>query len=202
MNLEKFKGLLDQVTKVQIFALRVLDLVADVGVVSFEKVQNGEDLTVVRHESFTDGVGAGDERLQDFQSDGNDLCVTGVQSSLDRNDKLRDDWEHLGATLLKHIEDTLNGKETVWVSLLTDTLKEDGQVVMVVELHDIDLPENRVALTVLNGDGEVTSVVETSEFTGSDQTLVPGTSNWLSDKGLLLGLVQRGNFTTEATTTL
>ena len=46
--------------------------------------------------------------------------------TLDWNDKLWDDRENLSTTLLKHVKNTLNGKEAVGVLLFTDTFKEDG----------------------------------------------------------------------------
>jgi len=202
VHFEHFQGFLDQVTKVQILSLGVLDLVTDVGVLSFKEIQNGQDLSVVRHKGLTNGVRAGNKSLQNLQCDGNDLSITSVQSSFDGNDKLRDDREHLGTALFKHIEYTLDRKETVWVSLLTDTFEEDGQVVMVVELHDIDLPEDCVALAMLNGNGQITSIIETSEFTGCDQTSVSSTSSRLSDNWLLLGLSQRGSLATNTAAAL
>jgi hypothetical protein len=49
--------------------------------------------------------------------------------------------------------------------LFADSLEEDWQVVMVIELHNIDLPEDPVLGAVLDSDWQVTTVVETSEFT-------------------------------------
>ena len=37
---------------------------------------------------------------------------------------------------------------------------------MVVKGHDIDLPEKFVLRAMVNGDGEITSVVETTELRG------------------------------------
>jgi hypothetical protein len=42
-------------------------------------------LTVVGDESLADGVGAGHERLEDLQSDGDDLRVASVQGSYTNN---------------------------------------------------------------------------------------------------------------------
>jgi hypothetical protein len=58
-----------------------LNLVSEVAVVLLEEVHHGQDLTVVGHESLADGVGAGDERLEDLKCDGDDLGVAGVQGS-------------------------------------------------------------------------------------------------------------------------
>jgi len=70
--------------------------------------------------------------------------------TLDRDDKLGDDGEDLGATLLEHVKDTLDGEESVGILLLTDALEEDGEVMMVVELHHVDLPVDFVLGAVLN----------------------------------------------------
>ena len=78
MLLEHFEGSLDQVTKVHLLPLAVHDGVADVLVVLFEQVEDGQDLTVVGHECLTDGLGAEDERLEDLEGDHDNLGVTGV----------------------------------------------------------------------------------------------------------------------------
>lgn len=106
--------------------------------------------------------------------------------TLNWDDKLGNNGEHFGTTLLEHIEDTLDGEETVGILLFTDTLEEDGEVVMVVELHDIDFPEDSVLGSVLDRDGEITTIIEASELRGDDSTTVNGTgdgllNNWLGD---------------------
>jgi hypothetical protein len=58
----------------------------------------------------------------------------------------------------------LNGKETVGLLLLTNSLEENWQVVMVVELEYVYFPCNFVLGTVFNRDGEITAIVETSEL--------------------------------------
>lgn len=63
MNLEHLEGLLDEVSQVGCLALAVVDLVTDVLVADLEKVQHGEDLSVVGNECLTDGVGAAHEGL-------------------------------------------------------------------------------------------------------------------------------------------
>jgi len=164
VGLEHLEGLLDQVTQDELLALRVLDLVSNVHIVLLEQVHDWEDLTVVWDESLTDGVGASNQDLQDLEGDGDDLWVTGVQRGLDWDDELWDDWEHLGATLLQHVEASLDREETVRVLLLADTFEEDWQVVMVVQLHNVDLPEDLVWWSVLDGDWQVSAIVETSEL--------------------------------------
>ena len=167
-----------------------------------EEVEDGQDLAVVGHQGLTDGIGASDEGLQDLESDSNDFSITGVEGSynesesnhkncpsnqqegsneltLNRDDKLRNNGENLGTALLEHIEDTLNGQEAVGVDLLTDALKEDGQVVVVVELLDLNLPEDAVLRTMLNGDGEITAVVEAAELRDRDSAAVQSTSSGL-----------------------
>ena len=106
--------------------------------------------------------------------------------TLDGDDQLRDDWEHLGATLLEHVEDALHREETVWVLLLTDSLEEDGQVMMVVELGHVDLPVDFVLRPVLDGNGQVTTVVEATELTSNDVSSQRGASLWLGDLDLWL----------------
>jgi len=87
------------------------------------------------------------------------MCFT-----LNRDDKLRDDWEDLSTTLFEHIEDTLDCKEAVWVLLFSNAFEEDGQVMMVIKLLDFNLPIDLVLWAMLNGYWEVTSIVETTEL--------------------------------------
>ena len=101
----------------------------------------------------------------------------------------------LGSTLLEHIKDTLNGKESVGFDLLTDTFEENREVMMVVELSDIDFPVDLVLGSVIDSDGEISSVVEASELTGGDHSGFNGTSFRGGDLGLLLWLSERSGLT-------
>lgn len=110
--------------------------------------------------------------------------------TLDRNDKLGDDGEDLGLTVLKKVEDSLDGEEAVWVLLLTDALHEDGQVVVVVKLFDLDFPSNFVGRAVLNLDGQVSTVVKASELRGSDFSLLLCSGFRRDGFGSFNGLIQ------------
>jgi len=196
VGLEHLEGLLDEVADVEALALRVVNLVAKVGVVHLQEVHHGEDLAVVGDEGLADGVGAGHEGLEDFQGDGDDLGVTGVQGSLDRDNELGNNGEHFGTALLEHVEDALHGEEAVGVLLLTDAFEEDGQVVMVVELHNVDLPLDFVLRAMLDGDGEISTVVETTELRGHDGAAAHGTSAGLLDSSDFLGLEEGASLAT------
>ncbi len=63
VNLEHLEGLLDEVSQVGSLALAVVDLITNVLVADFEKVQNGQDLSVVGNECLSNGVGAANESL-------------------------------------------------------------------------------------------------------------------------------------------
>ena len=73
---------------------------------------------------------------------------------------------------------------------------------MVVELHNVDLPKDSVLGTVLNGDGQVASVVEASKFRGYDGTTVDGTSDGLLDLWLGNWLQKGSGLSTETLTFL
>ena len=79
MGFEHFKSVLNEVTHVKSLSLGVVNLVPKVRVALLEKVHNGQDLSVVWHEGFSDSVTAGHESLQNLQGDGNDLWVAGVK---------------------------------------------------------------------------------------------------------------------------
>ena len=105
-------------------------------------------------------------------------------------------------SLAKEVEDTLAGEEAVWVLLLTDALHEDGEVVMVVELFHLNLPLDFVGRAVLNLDGQISAVVETTELGALDLSLLDGTGSRSLNLRLFLGLVQRGWVATASLTTL
>ena len=108
--------------------------------------------------------------------------------TLDGNDELGNDGKNFGTTLLEHVENALHSEESVWVLLLTDALEEDGQVMVIVKLLNLNLPIDTILRAVLNSDGEVTAVVESAELRGRDVSFVESTGSWLLGCGLLLGL--------------
>jgi hypothetical protein len=81
VSFEHFKCLLDKVSKNEALALRVLNLVAQVGVALLEKVHHWQDLSVVRHKSLADGVTAGNQGLQNLKSNSDNLWVASVEGS-------------------------------------------------------------------------------------------------------------------------
>ena len=99
-----------------------------------------------------------------------------IKLTLNWDDQLGNDGEDLGTTLLEHVEDTLHSKEAVGVLLFADAFEEDRQVMMIIKLHNIDLPLDLVLGSVVDGDGEISSVVEASELTGYNSTVVQSTS--------------------------
>ena len=115
---------------------------------------------------------------------------------------MRNNGKNLCTTLLKHVKDTLNCQESVGVLFLTDTLKEDRKVVVVVELLNLDFPVNLELRTVLNGDGKISSIVEATEFRGRHGSHVKGTGNWPLRSGLFLGLVKADDLSTKTLTLL
>lgn len=108
------------------------------------------------------------------------------------------DGEDLGATLLEHVEDTLDGKESVGVDLLADTFEENGEVMMVVELGNINFPVDLVLGSVVDGDGEISSVVEASELTGGDDSGLNGSSFGGGELRGGLGLGEGSGLTAES----
>ena len=151
MHLKELQGLLDQISKIVSFPLAVVDFISEVCVLSLEQVHDWQDLSIVWHESFSDGVGASNEGLQDFECDSDNFWVSSVQSSLNWNNQLGNNWQDLGSSLLKHIKNTLDGKESVWVHFLSNTLEKDWQVMMVVELLNFYFPVDFVLRSMLDG---------------------------------------------------
>jgi len=89
------------------------------------------------------------------------LWVSCVQSGFDWDDQLRNDWKDFGTTFIKHVEDTLNSEESVWVDLFSDTLEEDWEVMMVIQLLNVNFPVDFVLWwSMFDGYWKVTSIVE------------------------------------------
>ena len=104
--------------------------------------------------------------------------------------------------MLEEIKDTLDSEESVWVLLLADSLHEDGEVVMVVELVHLNLPRNLVGGAVLNLDGQISTIVEAAELTRRDLSPLVGTGLGGQGGWLGLSLVQGADFATAALTLL
>lgn len=102
----------------------------------------------------------------------------------------------------EQIEDTLDSKESVWVLLFTDSLHEDGEVVMVVKLVHLNLPRNLVGRAVLNLDGQISTIVEAAELARRDLSLLVGAGLGGQDGRLGFGLVQGADFATATLTLL
>lgn len=64
---------------------------------------------------------------------------------------------------------------------------------MIVELLDFNLPVDTVLRSMLNGNGEISAIVEASEFRGWNEPLVECTSLGLLRSWPLFGLVQADN---------
>ena len=102
----------------------------------------------------------------------------------------------------EQVEDTLDSKESIWVLLLTDSLHEDGEVMMVVELVHLNLPRNLVGGAVLNLDGQISTIVEATELAGRDLSPLVGAGLGGQDGWLGLSLIQGADFATAALTLL
>jgi len=63
-----------------------------------------------------------------------------MRLTLDGDDQLRDHGQDLRLAVLQQVEHSLDRQEAVRVHFLTDTLHENGQVVVVVQLLDLDFP--------------------------------------------------------------
>lgn len=59
--------------------------------------------------------------------------------TLDGDDELWDNRQYLGPSMLQHVMYTLSGKELIWMSGLTQAIKEERQIVMVVQLLYLNL---------------------------------------------------------------
>eukprot|EP00446_Apocalathium_sp_SHHI-4_P032034 CAMPEP_0177243010 /NCGR_PEP_ID=MMETSP0367-20130122/49112_1 /TAXON_ID=447022 ORGANISM="Scrippsiella hangoei-like, Strain SHHI-4" /NCGR_SAMPLE_ID=MMETSP0367 /ASSEMBLY_ACC=CAM_ASM_000362 /LENGTH=239 /DNA_ID=CAMNT_0018694663 /DNA_START=85 /DNA_END=800 /DNA_ORIENTATION=- len=166
MNFQHLKGLCDNAAKIHVLALVVVDLVTNVEIVVNEDVEHRQELPEVGHQSFADHVTGQHQGLEDLQHGANDHRVPGVQGRLQWDDELRHNRKDLRAALLEHVVDALDGQEAVGLLLLARAVEEDGQVVVVVQLLDVDLPSDlpAAASAVEDGDGQIAAVVEDTEL--------------------------------------
>lgn len=118
----------------------------------------------------------------------------GRRLTLDWDDELRDDWQNFWATFLKHVESALNREESVGLLFFADALKENGQIVMVVELHNVNFPKDPVLWSMFNSDRQVATVVETSEFAAWNSSWLHGACFGLLCCWSRLGDQRRGAF--------
>lgn len=110
--------------------------------------------------------------------------------TLDGDNQLWDHRQNLGSSFFKHIKDTLHSQESVRVLLFSNTLKENRQIMMVIQLLDFDFPVDFVLRSMLNGNGEISSVIEPSELTRGNLSLIESSSLWLLWERFLFRLVQ------------
>mmetsp|Transcript_30680 Transcript_30680/g.102074 ORF Transcript_30680/g.102074 Transcript_30680/m.102074 type:complete len:300 (-) Transcript_30680:191-1090(-) len=166
MNLQHLKGLCDNAAKIHVLALVVIDLVTNVEIVVNEDVEHRQELPEVGHQSFADHVTGHHQGLEDLQHGANNDRVPGVQGRLQWDDELRHHRKDLRAALLEHVVDALDGQEAVGLLLLARAVEEDGQVVVVDQLLDVDLPSDlpTAASAVEDGDGQIAAVVEDTEL--------------------------------------
>ena len=161
MCLEQLQSLLDQVAENHALSLVVHDTVTKVDVAILENVQHGQNLAVVGHQSLANHLTGNHKLLDDLQHNHYHNGVTGVESSLDRDDELRDDREDLGAAMFEHIEGSLNRDETVGLLLLAEAIKENREVVVVVKFLNVNLPLDLVPHSAfLNEEGQVPTLIE------------------------------------------
>ena len=182
--------------------MTVVNFVSHIEVLGLEEIHDWKNLSVVWHESFTDGVRACDKGLEDLQSNGDDFRVSGIQSSLDWDNELWNNRQYFSSTFLKHVKHTLNSKESIWVNFFSDSFKEDWQVMMIIKLLDIYFPVDFVLWTMFNGDWKISSVVEKSEFTDWNLSTVDSSGSWFKWNWLWFSLVQAEAFSSKSITLL
>ena len=126
-----------------------------------------------------------------------DWLLQQIYLTLNGDDELRNDGENLSTALFEHVKDTLNGQESVWVLLFTNTLEENWKVMVVVKLLNFNLPVDSVLRSMLNSNWEISTVIEATERTGRNGAFVESTSSWLLWCRLLLGLEKADSAATE-----
>merc|ERR1712151_1296673 len=90
-------------------------------------------------------------------------------------------------TVLQHVEHALHREESVGLLLFAQAVKEDGQVMVVVQLLNLDLPADAVVnAAMLDLNGQVSALVEAAELrVGRVRTLLEGAAHRRSRCGAL-----------------
>lgn len=120
--------------------MRVVDRVTDVQVAVPQQIHNWQYLAIVRHQGLSNGIRGAHEKLDLLQGFHNDISLLCLKSILDRDDELRQDRKDLILAANDQLIATTISQELRGIFLLPQTLEEDGQVVVVVEHFDLDLP--------------------------------------------------------------
>jgi len=103
------------------------------------------------------------------------ICVF----TLNWNDELRNHLADVSAAFFEHVKSALHSNVTIRVLLFAKAFKEDWQVVVIVELSDLGLPEEFATLmSMVELDGEIAHVIHSSEIGGRDSSLLHGSSLW------------------------
>ena len=189
MHFEKFKSLLDEISEVVSLSLTVIDLIAHIQIFSLEQIHDWKNLSVVWNKSLSNGIRACDQGLQNLKSNCDNFWVSGIQSSFDWNNQLWNNRKNFGSTLFKHIENTLDSKESVWINLFSYTFKEDWKIMMIIKLLNINFPIDFILRSMFNCYWEISSVVEKSEFTNWNLSTIDCSSSWLEWNWFSLRLI-------------
>jgi len=174
--LKQFQGLLNEIPDIRILPLAVLDAVANVVVPPAEKVEDGQNLPIIRNERFSDHVAGRHQLLNDVQYSANNVWVTRVEGVLYWHNQLRNNWQNLGASFCKQVLDPFVRQKHVRLLRLAKTVKENREIVVVVEFLRIDFPLNSVATrsTMLHRNGEIAPLVKLAERCGGRVALLQG----------------------------
>jgi len=78
--------------------------------------------------------------------------------------------------LCEHVLHTLDCKEAIGVYFLANAFKEDGKVVVEVKLHYRHFPVDSVLRSMVNCNGEVTSIIKKTEVIGFHKARLYGSS--------------------------
>mmetsp|Transcript_51705 Transcript_51705/g.83892 ORF Transcript_51705/g.83892 Transcript_51705/m.83892 type:complete len:283 (+) Transcript_51705:142-990(+) len=171
MGFENLQSLVDKFTDVSSLTLRVVHLVEGADCAHLEDAEDRQDLPIIRNKSLTNHFPAQHKCLKDLQRGDDDLRIPGVQRSLDGHDKLGHNRQDLAAPSVEEIENSLHGQKPVRILLLSKPVKEDRQVMVIVQLIYVHLPLNLVLRSsVLNLNRQISPVVEAPEFRWLDRS--------------------------------
>lgn len=161
------QSFLNQITDALRRIPSALDDISEVPLLVLEEVENWQNLLQVGHQSLAHAVSRPHQMLQGSQGGAHHLVVFGVHGIPDGDDELGQDGQDPGASPVQHVTDPVLGEEIEWMLGLGEAVKEQRQVVLVVQFLDVHHPLDFFpSAAIIHSDRELPAFVVSPEGGG------------------------------------
>jgi len=111
--------------------------------------------------TLRDKLGYFQEKSLYLEGDLEDVRVSRIQGSFNGDNELRNDRQDFGSASFEHFIGSHNSQESVRIDFLSQSIKEDWEIMMIIKLFRRDFPADFSQRTfVFNLDRKITSIVE------------------------------------------